>query len=142
MSKVIGPGRSQEKFLLTSSGAVYGRQPPEVSHVAEDYAGAPAAFDHRSAYGEGKRVAELLCALYAKKHGIPLERVESHVETDNSQERAGVYKIRVRVELFGPLSDEQTAQVQRAIAACPIHKLMTTTDVSIETHLSEGAFSQ
>jgi putative redox protein len=25
---------------------------------------------------------------------------------------------------------------------CPVHKLMTTSEVSIETHLAEGAFSQ
>jgi putative redox protein len=70
---------------------------------------------------------------YAKHHDIPLERVETHVESDDSQERAGVYKLRVRVELFGPLSDDQRTRVQRAIAACPIHKLMTTSDVVIET---------
>lgn len=70
---------------------------------------------------------------YAKRQGIPLERVQSHVESDATDERKGVYKLRVRVELFGPLTDEQRAQVQRAIAACPIHKLMTTTDVQIET---------
>jgi putative redox protein len=69
---------------------------------------------------------------YARRHGIPLERVESHVESDDSHERNGVYKLRVRVELFGPLTDEQRAQVQRAITACPIHKLMTTSDVQIE----------
>ena len=69
---------------------------------------------------------------YAKRHAIPLERVESHVESDDSQERAGVYRMRVRVELFGPLTDEQRAQIHRAIAACPIHKLMTTADVQIE----------
>jgi putative redox protein len=69
---------------------------------------------------------------YAKRHNIPLERVESHVESDDSQERAGVYKLRVRVELVGPLTDDQRAQVLRAIAACPIHKLMTTVDVQIE----------
>src|SRR5438105_7178310 len=63
---------------------------------------------------------------YAKRHDIPLERVESHVESDDSQERAGVYRLRVRVELFGPLSPEQHAEVHRAIAACPIHKLMAT----------------
>jgi len=69
---------------------------------------------------------------YAKHHGLPLERVESHVESDDSQERAGVYRMRVRVELIGPLSDEQRQQIQRAITKCPIHKLMTTADVQIE----------
>jgi putative redox protein len=70
---------------------------------------------------------------YAKRHAIPLERVEVHLESDDSQERAGVYRMRVRVELFGPMTDEQRAQVHRAISACPIHKLMTTADVQIET---------
>jgi putative redox protein len=69
---------------------------------------------------------------YARRKGIPLERVETHLESDDGQERAGVYRMRVRVELFGPMSDEQRAEVHRAIAACPIHKLMTTSDVQIE----------
>jgi len=69
---------------------------------------------------------------YAKRKGIPLERVETHVESDDSAERTGVYRLRVRVALFGPLSDDQRADVLRAIAACPIHKLMTTSDVQIE----------
>jgi dTDP-glucose 4,6-dehydratase len=57
-------------FLLTSSGAVYGRQPANMTHVSEDYGGAPDPADPNSAYGEGKRAAELLCALYSKKYGI------------------------------------------------------------------------
>jgi dTDP-glucose 4,6-dehydratase len=59
-----------EKFLLTSSGAVYGRQPADMSHVSEDYVGAPDLTDPRSAYGEGKRVAEYLCRLYHQMHGV------------------------------------------------------------------------
>ena len=58
------------KFLLTSSGAVYGKQPAELTQVPETYAGAPDTMDQRSAYGEGKRLAELLCAIYHQRHGL------------------------------------------------------------------------
>lgn len=59
-----------EKFLLTSSGAVYGRQPEDMVHVTEDYHGAPDSLDPKSAYGTGKRTAEQLCALYQKQYGV------------------------------------------------------------------------
>ena len=52
------------KFLLTSSGAIYGRQPSEITHLPETYAGAPNPLAPASAYAEGKRTSELLCALY------------------------------------------------------------------------------
>ena len=58
------------KFLLTSSGAVYGKQPDTLTHVPETYLGAPDALDPTSVYAEGKRAAELLCALYGKKDGL------------------------------------------------------------------------
>lgn len=58
------------RFLLTSSGAVYGSQPPDVTHVPEDYVGGPDQTNVGSAYGEGKRLAELLCVCFQKQHGI------------------------------------------------------------------------
>lgn len=57
-------------FLQTSSGGVYGRQPEGMTHIPEDYAGAPDPFDPWSAYGESKRLAELLGTIYAKRHGF------------------------------------------------------------------------
>ncbi len=58
------------RFLLASSGAVYGRQPADLSHIPEEYNGAPDAAAPSSAYGEGKRMAELLCACFHKQHGL------------------------------------------------------------------------
>jgi len=58
-------------FLFLSSGAVYGRQPLELSHVSEDYL-ASFQFDS-SAYASGKQAAENLCHLYAKQHGIAIK---------------------------------------------------------------------
>ena len=58
------------RMLFLSSGAVYGAQPPEQLHVPEDWMGGPDPRDPRSAYGEGKRAAELLCAIYGKQFGL------------------------------------------------------------------------
>ena len=58
------------QFLLTSSGAVYGRQPPAMTHIPEECPSAPDSMDPNAAYGEGKRAAELLCRLYAHRFGF------------------------------------------------------------------------
>lgn len=61
-----------KRFFFLSSGAVYGAQPWKMDHVAEDYAGGPDLASHRSAYGEGKRAAEVLCAIYARQFGLDI----------------------------------------------------------------------
>ena len=59
-----------QRFFFFSSGAVYGAQPWDLTHVPESYVGAPDLTSHRSAYGEGKRAAEMLCTIYARQHGL------------------------------------------------------------------------
>jgi nucleoside-diphosphate-sugar epimerase len=54
------------RFLLTSSGAVYGRQPSALSHMPETFSGAPDPLDIDTAYGQGKRAAEWLVSAYGQ----------------------------------------------------------------------------
>ncbi|MDZ3833305.1 MAG: NAD(P)-dependent oxidoreductase [Sphingopyxis sp.] len=62
--------RRVQRVLYLSSGAVYGAQPPTMERVGEDWTGGPDPRDPKSAYGEGKRAAELLCAIYGKQFGL------------------------------------------------------------------------
>jgi putative redox protein len=75
----------------------------------------------------------LTATWYAKKNGFPLERVEAHVEHDDTREHDGVYVLKVKLAFHGPLTDEQRQRLYAAVAKCPVHKLMTTTEVVIET---------
>lgn len=59
-----------KNVLLASSGAVYGRQPTEISHIPETYLGAPIVTAPGSAYGEAKRFAELLGCEYARNNAF------------------------------------------------------------------------
>lgn len=59
------------RFLLISSGAIYGRQPADLTHVPEDYAGGPDPANAGLAGAEAKRAAETLCAVYADTHLQP-----------------------------------------------------------------------
>jgi len=58
------------KVLFLSSGAVYGQQPTELSNIPESWHGSPNPQLPKNAYGEAKRAAEMLCAIYRKQFGV------------------------------------------------------------------------
>lgn len=64
----VAQTKGVSRLLLTSSGAVYGPQPPDLEHVPESYVGAPDALQVSAAYGNGKRATEWLTCAYAA-HG-------------------------------------------------------------------------
>jgi dTDP-glucose 4,6-dehydratase/UDP-glucose 4-epimerase len=59
-----------KKVLFTSSGVAYGPIDQFPEGVPESYLGGPDLSRADSALGEGKRVAEYLCAYYGEKYGL------------------------------------------------------------------------
>ena len=80
----------------------------------------------------------LTATWYARKHQMPLERVETRIERNDSEERRGKYTLKVHLAFHGPLTPDQRSRLFAAVAACPIHKLMTSTEVVVETAPLEG----
>jgi dTDP-glucose 4,6-dehydratase len=61
-----------KRFLFVSSGAVYGAQPWTTPRLDEDHYSNLDCANHQSAYAEGKRIGETLCAGYLRQHGMPV----------------------------------------------------------------------
>jgi putative redox protein len=92
---------------------------------------APSPHDYfDSALASCKALTAIWCA---KRRGIPLERVATRVERDDTAEREGRYHLRVHLDFQGPLTDDKRAALRRAADNCPIHKLMTRAEIDIET---------
>ncbi len=69
----VALGTGAGRFLFTSSGSVYGKQPPTLERVGESFPGVPDANNLTDAYaisGEAKRRAEQLCEAYARDHKL------------------------------------------------------------------------
>jgi len=58
------------RFMLTSSGGIYGPQPADLEAFPEDWPGSPSLAEPATAYSQAKRAAEHLCALYREAHGL------------------------------------------------------------------------
>ena len=58
------------RFLLTSSGGIYGSQPPDLLKIPEEWPGCLPLDCPSSAYSQAKRAAEHLCALYRSSYGL------------------------------------------------------------------------
>lgn len=70
---------------------------------------------------------------FAKKKGIAVDDIRTEVVSDNSQERAGVYKLSTKLVISGALSDAELAQLAAVAEKCPVHKLMTSVTTEIAT---------
>ncbi len=73
----------------------------------------------------------MVIRLFAKKQGIPLEDVNITLNTDDSQERKGLYVMNFDIELIGNLDEEQRQKLLDFAEQCPVGKLLGD-DVKVE----------
>ena len=73
---------------------------------------------------------------YAQRKQIPLEDIRVAVDRDDSEERRGTYRLRVVLELGGPLTPEQRQELLNVAGKCPVHKLMTQVTTEVVTELA------
>ena len=76
---------------------------------------------------------------YANRKHIPVEEIRVSVSRDDSEERRGVYRLRVTLAFTGALTDAQRQELLTVAEKCPVHKLMTVVKTEIITELAPAA---
>lgn len=76
---------------------------------------------------------------YANRKNIPVEDIRVSVERDDSEERNGVYRLRVTLALTGALTPAQREELLKVAEKCPLHKLMTRVTTEVSTELAPEA---
>ncbi|MCW4151826.1 OsmC family protein [Halomonas sp. 18H] len=71
--------------------------------------------------------------MYARRKEWPLEGVEVMVVRDERDETRGIYRLDVIMSFQGDLDDAQRQRLEEISHKCPIHRLMTTSEVQINT---------
>ena len=72
---------------------------------------------------------------YANRKQMPVQDLAVSVDRDNSREREGVYRLTSRLRIGGPLTDAQIEELRSVAAKCPIHRLMTKVETTIDTEV-------
>ena len=91
-------------------------------------------------YDSALGTCKALTALwYARRKRIPLEDIQVSVERDDSEERAGVYRLKVTLALGGALSEAQRQELLKVADKCPVHKLMSQVRTEVTTALAPAA---
>jgi putative redox protein len=76
---------------------------------------------------------------YARRKGIPVGDIQTSVERDGSDERAGTYRLATVLRIGGDLTDEQLRELETVAGKCPVHKLMTSVTTEVTTAVQRMA---
>ena len=107
-----------------------------VADGSESEGGADAGPSPHDLYDAALGACKALTVIwYARKKGIPVDDIHTRVERDDTQERAGVYRLTASLQIKGDLTDAQLQELHTVAQKCPVHKLMTTVTTEIATHV-------
>jgi len=107
---------------------------------SEGNGGEDAGPDPHDLYDSALGACKALTVLwYAKRKAIPVEGIEVSVARNNTDERAGTYRLTTTLALTGELTDAQRQELLGVAKRCPLHKLMTEVTTEISTELAVGA---
>ncbi len=73
---------------------------------------------------------------YAQRQQIPVDDIRVTAERDDSEERQGIYRLHVTLELTGALTEAQRQKLLAVAEKCPVHKLMTQVRTEVVTELA------
>ena len=73
---------------------------------------------------------------YAQRKQILVDDIRVTVERDDSDERRGVYRLHVTLDVSGALTDAQRQELLTVAGKCPVHKLMTQATTKVVTELA------
>ena len=102
-----------------------------------DNGGEDAGFTPHDVYDSALGACKAMTVLwYAQRKQIPVDDIQVSVERDDSEERKGVYRLRVTLSLTGALTDAQRGELLAVAEKCPVHKLMTRATTEVQTELA------
>lgn len=76
---------------------------------------------------------------YARRKQMPVDDIRVTVERDDAEERHGIYRLRVTLDIGGPLTEAQRQELLTVAGKCPVHKLMAQSTTEIVTGLAAPA---
>ena len=111
-----------------------------ISDVSAEEGGADTGPSPHDLYDAALAACKALTVMwYANKKDIKVDDIRTVVERDDSQERAGVYRLAARLQISGDLTDTQLRELAAVAQKCPVHKLMTTVTTEITTSVERMA---
>jgi putative redox protein len=120
--------------------AIVLRQHTLVSDVSAEEGGADEGPSPHDLYDAALGACKALTVMwFARKKGIAVDDIQTHIVRDDTEERKGVYRLTAQLSISGTFSDAEFAQLVAVAEKCPVHKLMTSVTTEITTRVQRLA---